>query len=227
MTNNLWTQYTDFSKLNWEKMWHATYETLFMTFFATIVVFFAGLLVGFLLYKTRQGKDKHNGLGGVVSAVVNIFRAVPFLNLIVLLIPITKLLLDTMTGPAAALPALILSATPFFARMVESGLREIDRGVLEVADTLGMTVWQKVTKIYIPESLPVIVSGITSTAIALVGYTAMAGVIGAGGLGNLAYLEGFQRNNAVVTLVATLIILIIVFLIQWSGDYLVKKIDKR
>ncbi|WP_018658776.1 methionine ABC transporter permease [Allofustis seminis] len=229
MNNNpsLFEQYTNFDRVNWEKILSATYETLFMTCFATLAVFFLGITVGYLLYRTTQRSHKKTIVAQFLSGIVNLFRAIPFLNLIVLLIPVTKLLLNTITGPAAALPALILSATPFFARMVETGLRDIDRGVLEVADAMGMTAWQKFSKVYFPESLPTIVSGITSTAIALVGYTAMAGVIGAGGLGNLAYLEGFQRNNATVTLVATFIILVIVFLIQWTGDILVRKIDKR
>lgn len=227
MNNSLWSQYTDFDKVNWEKVLSATRETLFMTFFATLVVLFLGVIVGYFLYKTSQSNQKNKWSSQLLSGLVNIFRAIPFLNLIVLLIPITKLMLETITGPVAALPALILSATPFYARMVETGLREIDRGVLELSEAIGMSEWQKFMKVYIPESMPAIVSGITSTAIALVGYTAMAGVIGAGGLGNLAYLEGFQRNNATVTLVATLIILIIVFVIQWVGDYFVQKIDKR
>lgn len=227
MKTSLWKQYTDFERVNWEKVISATQETLFMTFFATVVVLFLGVIVGYFLYKTSQSKEKNRWLAKLLSGIVNVFRSIPFLNLIVLLIPITKLLLNTITGPVAALPALILSATPFYARMVETGLREIDRGVLEAADGIGMTQWQKFIKVYIPESMPTIVSGITSTAIALVGYTAMAGVIGAGGLGNLAYLEGFQRNNATVTLVATLIILVIVFVIQWIGDRLVQRIDKR
>lgn len=132
-----------------------------------------------------------------------------------------------MTGPTAGLPALILSAAPFYGRLVESGLREVDKGVIEAAESMGASKAEIILKVYLPESLPNLVAGITVTAISLVGYTAMAGVIGAGGLGNLAYLEGFQRSRHTVTMVSTVIILVIVFVIQYIGDVWVTKIDKR
>ncbi len=132
-----------------------------------------------------------------------------------------------MIGENAALPALIIGAAPFYARMVEIGLREIDKGVIEAAKSMGATTGTIIWKVLLPESMPALVSGITVTAIALVGYTAMAGVIGAGGLGNLAYLQGFQRSQNDVTLVATVIILIIVFIIQFIGDFITSKLDKR
>ena len=163
----------------------------------------------------------------VISAIVNIFRSIPFIILIVLLIPFTKLLVGTMIGEDAALPALIIGAAPFYARMVEIGLREIDKGVIEAARSMGAKTSTIIWKVLIPESLPALVSGITVTAISFVGFTAMAGVIGAGGLGNLAYLEGFQRNRFDVTLMATISILIIVFIIQFIGDIITTKIDKR
>ena len=146
---------------------------------------------------------------------------------IVLLIPFTKALIGTMIGKDAALPALIIGSAPFYARMVEIGLREIDKGVIEAAKSMGAKTSTIIWKVLIPESTPALVSGITVTAIALVGYTAMAGVIGAGGLGNLAYLQGFQRSQNDVTLVATIIILIIVFIIQFIGDFITSKLDKR
>ena len=125
------------------------------------------------------------------------------------------------------MPALIIGAAPFYARMVEIGLREIDKGVIEAAKSMGAGSFTIIWKVLIPESLPALVSGITVTAIALVGYTAMAGTIGAGGLGNLAYLEGFSRGQSDVTLVATIIILIIVFILQFIGDFITRKLDKR
>ena len=159
--------------------------------------------------------------------IVNIFRSIPFIILIVLLIPFTKALVGTMIGENAAFPALIIGSAPFYARMVEIGLREIDKGVIEAAKSMGAKTSTIIWKVLIPESTPALVSGITVTSIALVGYTAMAGVIGAGGLGNLAYLEGFQRSQNDVTLVATIIILIIVFIIQIIGDFITSKLDKR
>lgn len=222
------SQYLDFSEVNWEKMQEATIETISMTIGSVVIIFFAGLLLGLLLYETN-GKNTLAAkiLYRVVAIFVNVFRSIPFIILIVLLIPITKTLVGRITGPSAALPALIIASAPFFARLVEIGFREIDKGVVEAAEAMGASKWQIIYKVLIPESLPAIVSGITVTTISLVGYTAMAGVIGAGGLGNLAYLDGFQRNQTTVTLVATLIILVIVFIIQAVGDLIVKKVDKR
>ena len=218
----------DFSRVNWEKVQDKTIETLIMTFESLIAVFLVGLFLGLLLYLTSNSKSAFGrGFYAVVTAIVNIFRAIPFIILIVLLIPFTKFLIGTIIGVQAAIPALIISAAPFYARLVEIGLREVDKGVIEAARAMGAKNTTIITKVLIPESLPAIISGLTVTAIALVGSTAMAGVIGAGGLGNLAYLDGFQRNNSTLTFVATVLILIIVFAVQILGDTIVKKVDKR
>ena len=218
----------DFSRVNWEKVQDKTIETLIMTFESLIAVFLVGLFLGLLLYLTSNSKSAFGrGFYAIVTAIVNIFRAIPFIILIVLLIPFTKFLIGTIIGVQAAIPALIISAAPFYARLVEIGLREVDKGVIEAARAMGAKNTTIITKVLIPESLPAIISGLTVTAIALVGSTAMAGVIGAGGLGNLAYLDGFQRNNSTLTFVATVLILIIVFAVQILGDTIVKKVDKR
>ena len=202
----------EFSRVNWDKVQEKTIETLIMTFESLIAVFLLGLFLGLLLYITSNSKGTFGrGFYTVVTAIVNIFRAIPFIILIVLLIPFTKALIGTIIGVQAAIPALIISAAPFYARLVEIGLREVDKGVIEAARAMGAKRITIITKVLIPESLPAIVSGLTVTAIALVGATAMAGVIGAGGLGNLAYLDGFQRNNSTLTFVATVLILVIVF----------------
>ena len=218
----------DFSRVNWDKVQDKTIETLIMTFESLIAVFIIGLFLGLLLYLTSNSKSTFGrGFYTVVTAIVNIFRAIPFIILIVLLIPFTKALIGTIIGVQAAIPALIISAAPFYARLVEIGLREVDKGVIEAARAMGAKKTTIILKVFIPESLPAIISGLTVTAIALVGSTAMAGVIGAGGLGNLAYLDGFQRNNSTLTFVATVLILIIVFALQILGDTIVKKVDKR
>ena len=218
----------DFSRVNWDKVQDKTIETLIMTFESLIAVFLIGLFLGLLLYLTSNSKSAFGrGFYAVVTAIVNIFRAIPFIILIVLLIPFTKFLIGTIIGVQAAIPALIISAAPFYARLVEIGLREVDKGVIEAARAMGAKNSTIILKVLIPESLPAIISGLTVTAIALVGSTAMAGVIGAGGLGNLAYLDGFQRNNSTLTFVATVLILIIVFAVQILGDTVVKKVDKR
>ncbi|KAF0817286.1 MULTISPECIES: methionine ABC transporter permease [unclassified Cytobacillus] len=217
-----------FPNVKWDSMWEATVETLYMTAISVIATFILGAVLGLLLFLTARGNIWENApINKVISAFVNIFRSIPFIILIVLLIPFTKFLLGTMIGEDAALPALIIGAAPFYARMVEIGLREIDKGVIEAAKSMGAKTSTIIWKVLLPESMPALVSGITVTAIALVGYTAMAGVIGAGGLGNLAYLEGFQRSRSDVTLMATVIILIIVFIIQFIGDIITTKLDKR
>lgn len=218
----------NFSNVNWDKIWEKTLETIIMTVESLIAVFVLGIILGLLLYLTSNSQNKFVALFyTIVTAIVNIFRAIPFIILIVLLIPFTKAVVGTMLGVQAAIPALIISAAPFYARLVEIGLREVDKGVIEAAKSMGATNLTIITKVLIPESKPALISGLTVTAIALVGSTAMAGVIGAGGLGNLAYLDGFQRSNNQVTFVATVIILIIVFAVQYLGDFIVKKVDKR
>lgn len=217
-----------FPNVDWEDMWEATLETLYMTVISVSATFVLGIILGLLLFLTeRGGLWQNKPIQTVVAAFVNVFRSIPFIILIILLVPFTTLLVGSMLGANAALPALIIGAAPFYARMVEIALREIDKGVIEAAKSMGATDRQIIYKVLLPESLPALISGITVTAIALISYTAMAGVVGAGGLGTLAFLDGFQRNQNDVTFVATIIILVIVFLIQWMGDILTKNTDKR
>jgi D-methionine transport system permease protein len=217
-----------FPNVDWDKMWEATLQTLYMTSISVVITFILGLLLGLLLFLTSKGQLWENkAVYGITAVIVNVFRSIPFIILIVLLIPFTKAIIGTIIGENAALPALIIGAAPFYARMVEIALREIDKGVIEAARAMGASTSTIIRKVLIPESLPALVSGLTVTAIALVGYTAMAGVIGAGGLGNLAFLDGFQRSRNDVTLMATIVILIIVFIIQFIGDTFTRKLDKR
>ncbi|MDX5323591.1 MAG: ABC transporter permease [Exiguobacterium sp.] len=217
-----------FPNVDWEIMLEETWQTIYMTLVAGGATFAFGLALGMILYVTNEPlMMKNRTIYTVVSAFVNVFRSIPFIILIILLIPFTKIVVGTILGSTAALPALIIGAAPFYARMVELALREIDRGVIEAAESMGATKWQIIYKVLFPEALPAIVSGITVTLVAIVGYTAMAGVVGGGGLGNLAFLDGFQRSRNDVTFVATVLILVIVFVIQFIGDRLVTRIDKR
>ncbi|WP_042353909.1 methionine ABC transporter permease [Bacillus rubiinfantis] len=217
-----------FPNVDWLIMWDATKQTLYMTGISVLITFILGIILGMLLFLTAKDNLWENKpINTVISAIVNVFRSIPFIILIVLLIPFTTFIVGTMIGENAALPALIIGAAPFYARMVEIGLREIDKGVIEAAKSMGATTGTIIWKVLLPESMPALISGITVTAIALVGYTAMAGAIGAGGLGNLAYNYGYQRNQNDVTVVATVIILIIVFVIQFIGDSITSKLDKR
>lgn len=217
-----------FPNVDWGKMLEATYETIYMTAVATVITFILGLLIGIVLFLTSDNQLWANKIVHFLTgSLVNIFRSIPFIVLIILLIPFTKFLLGTIRGANAALPALIIGAAPFYARMVLIALREIDKGVIEAARSMGAKTSTIIWKVLIPESLPALISGITVTAVALVGYTAMAGIIGAGGLGNLAFLDGFQRNRTDVTLVATVLILVVVFIIQYIGDFITARVDKR
>lgn len=214
--------------VDWDKMWQATRETLYMTAMSTVFTFVIGLTLGILLFLSGPGQIWANRFMNMITGIfVNIFRSIPFIILIILLLPFTKLLLGTVRGPEAALPALIIGAAPFYARMVLIALQEIDKGVIEAAKSMGAKTSTVIFKVLLPESMPALISGITVTAIALVGYTAMAGVIGAGGLGTLAFLDGFQRSREDVVWVATILILVIVFILQFIGDFLVRKLDKR
>ncbi|CUY86515.1 Methionine import system permease protein MetP [Serratia marcescens] len=217
-----------FPHLRLDQLWDATWETLYMTSIAGLATLVLGIVLGVLLFLTSKGQLWQNrAVYSLISVLVNVFRSIPFIILIVLLIPFTKSLIGTILGADAALPALIVGAAPFYARLVEIALREVDKGVIEAARSMGAKNRTLIFRVLLPESSPALVSGITVTLIALVSYTAMAGVIGAGGLGNLAYLEGFQRNHSDVTLVATLTILLIVFVIQFIGDTLTRTLDKR
>lgn len=217
-----------FPNVDWQKMWEATVETLYMTAMSTLFTFIIGLVLGIVLFLTAPKQLWANKVvNWLTGAFVNIFRSIPFIILIILLIPFTNFLIGTIRGPNAALPALIIGAAPFYARMVLIALKEIDKGVIEAARSMGATTWTIIRKVLLPESKPALLSGITVTAIALVGYTAMAGIIGAGGLGTLAFLDGFQRSREDVTLMATILILVIVFAIQFIGDFITVRSDKR
>lgn len=228
MNNNGLASYFQFKNVNWPNLWSAAFETIWMTIVSILIVAVFGFLLGLLLYETSGSNSKAvKALNWVVALFVNVFRSIPFIILIVLLLPVTQVLVGAITGAKAAIPSLVFSAAPFYARLVEIAFHEVDGGVLEAAESMGATKWQLVFKVLIPESLPALVSGITVTAIFLIGYTAMAGAIGAGGLGQLAYTDGFQSYNNAITLTATVVIVIIVFAFQYLGDFAVKRIDKR
>ncbi|EOL41603.1 methionine ABC transporter permease [Enterococcus phoeniculicola] len=228
MNKSISEQYFNFSQINSETMKQAIIDTLYMTVISMVLVFVLGLLLGLLLYTIgRKNKPYAKIVYSLVSIISNIFRSTPFMILMVLIIPFTKVLVGSMLGAKAAIPALVLSAAPFYARLVEIALREVSPGVLEAADAMGASYWETIYKVLLPESVPALISGITVTTISMIGFTAMAGAIGAGGLGALAWQEGYQRGNYTVTLVATVIILVIVFIVQGIGDALTKRTDKR
>lgn len=226
--SELFEEMFSFKNVVWNDVFKAINETLYMTLIPTVYVFVIGLVLGILLFLTGKGRSLENKWVHVIlGAIINIFRAVPFIILLTLLMPFTKAVMSTIVGPKGAIPTLVISAAPFYARLVDIALNEIPSGVIEAAESMGANTRQIITKVLIPESLPALVSGITVTAIALIGSTAVAGVIGAGGLGNLAYLIGYTRNKQDIIFVATVAILILVFIIQIIGDKAAKTIDKR
>lgn len=205
----------------------ALYETIYMTGISTVFVFIFGLFFGSLLYSTdKNGLWNQKHIYKLLSFLTSTLRSIPFLILIVLLIPFTRIIVGTILGPSAALPALIIGATPFYARIVENSLNEKGKALTELGLSFGASKLQVLYKILIPEALPSLIRGITITAIAITGYTSIAGAIGAGGLGNLAYLYGYARNRIHVTILSTILIATLILIIQLTGDIIAKKLQK-
>lgn len=194
-------------------------ETLLMVFLSTVMSLAIGLPVGVVLLLTEKGGlwEKPN-LSAVLGTVVNIMRSFPFLILMIVIIPFTRLLVGTSTGTMATVVPLTISAIPFVARVVESALREVDHGLIEAAQSMGATTFNIISKVLIPESLPSIASGITLTIINLIGYSAMAGAIGGGGLGDLAIRYGYHRYEVNIMIISVVVIILLVQIIQMLGN---------
>lgn len=210
------------------------YETLYLTFWPLVLAVLFGSIIGIIIFVSGDNGiiDVNKNLFWrtlhfISDALVNIFRSIPYLILLIWLIPFTKFLVGSTIGTNAAIPSLTLSATPFFARMVVIAFTEIDKGTIEASRALGANTLQIIFKVLIPESLPALISSIAVTGINLVSYSTMAGAVGAGGLGFEAYQYGLIRQDSTRMLISTGIIIIIVFAIQISGDILSKKVDKR
>jgi len=211
-----------------ELMLNATLETLYMVALATIFTVLIGLPAGVLLFLTRKnGILPHPGVAGVLNAVVNIGRALPFVILLIALIPFTRLIVGTTLGSTAAIVPITLGAFPFFARIVESALDEVDRGRIEAVESMGGSHWYIVSRVLLPEALPALVAGITLTIVMLIGFSAMAGVVGGGGLGDLAIRYGYQRFDNTLMAGTVIVLLLLVQVIQKAGDRLVRSLAYR
>ncbi len=214
--------------LNWAQLGLAFYETVIMTFVPLLISTVFGGIIGVILFSTQTGGLYENKyLSVIIDFIINVFRAIPFIILLILVLPLTKFLVGSMLGVKAAIPSLSIAATPFFARLCVIAFNEVDAGTVEAAVSMGASKLQIIRKIIIPESKPALISAVAVTGITLVSYTAMAGAIGSGGLGFLAYTYGFVRRNNAMLIVSTVIIVLIVFSIQFIGDKLVEKTDKR
>lgn len=206
----------------------ATIETLYMVGLSSAIAVPLGLPVGILLICTESnGILENRYLYSALSWIVNIGRSIPFIILMVAVVPFTRALVGTSIGTTAAIVPLAIAAIPFVARLVESSLKEISGGVIEAAQAMGATPWQIIRKVLIPEALPSLILGATITAINLVGYSAMAGAIGGGGLGDLAIRYGYQRFRPDVMLVTVIELVLIVQGIQMAGDWIARKLDHR
>lgn len=205
-----------------------TLETILMTFVSGLFGFILGLPTGVLLFMTRKGEPLQNQpLNQVISILVNIFRSIPFIILIVWMIPFTRALAGTSIGVQAAIVPLSIGAAPFIARIVENSLLEIPQGLIEAARAMGAKPLQIIMKVLLPEALPSIINGATITLITLVGYSAMGGAVGAGGLGQIGYQYGYVGYDAVVMNCVLLLLVALVFVIQFSGNYIARRVDRR
>lgn len=217
-----------FANVDWADIGKATIDTLLMLGGSLVLTVILGVPLGVLLYLSGKGRLAANPvLNALLSLIVNVLRSVPFIILLIVMLPVTVLLVGTSLGVAGAIPPLVVGAAPFYARLVETALREVDKGVVEATQAMGGSTFQIVTRALLPEAMPGIIAGATVTAIALVSYTAMAGVVGAGGLGDLAVRFGYQRFQTDVMVVTVVLLLILVQILQMIGDRLVAKVSHR
>ncbi|CZG43765.1 ABC transporter permease [Legionella pneumophila serogroup 1] len=200
----------------------ATGETLYMVFFSTLFAVLLGLPLGILLYSSSRIKPNIK-LNKILSALINIFRSIPFIILLVAIIPFTRLIVGTSIGINAAIVPLTVGATPFFARLVDNVLQSLPLGLIETGYSMGANTRQIILHIILPEAQSGLIHSITVTAITLINYSAMAGAVGAGGLGTLAINYGYQRFNAGIMIATVIVLIILVQLIQMVGDHLAKR----
>lgn len=212
-----------------EKVLKATWETIYMLLISTGLSYILGLPLGIILVITEKGHIWENlWLNRILGFLVNTIRSIPFIIFLILIIPLTRMIVGTYIGTTASIVPLTLAAIPFVARLVETSLKEIEWGLIEAALSMGATTWQIITKVLIPEALPSITLGIAITTINLIGYSAMAGIVGGGGLGTLAYYYGYQRYENLILWTTVIVLILMVQGVQALGDKTTAKlIEKR
>lgn len=220
------------SRMSWDDLWpilvNGTLETLYMVGFAALFTVLIGLPLGVLLFLSRrQGLVPMPRLNAVLGALVNIGRSLPFIVLLIALIPFTRLLIGTTLGSTAAIVPITIGAFPFFARLTENALDEVDYGRIEAVLSMGGNSWHVISKALLPEALPALLAGITLTVVMLIGFSSMAGVIGGGGLGDLAIRYGYQRFNDQIMVATVVTLVIMVQAVQMTGDRLVRALAHR
>lgn len=205
-----------------------TWQSIYMTVAITAISYLIGIPLGvFLVMSDKNGIHPMASLNWIVGGIVNILRSVPFLILMITIQPFTRMIVGTTIGTKAAIVALVVSAAPFVARMVEQSLLEIDHGVIEAAQSMGASNMQIVTKVLLPESLPSLLNGVLVSATTILGYSAMAGFIGGGGLGDIAIRYGYNRYDSGTMLITVVLLVIMVQIIQSVGARIAKRSDKR
>lgn len=206
----------------------AVNETIYMVVFSTFLAYVLGVPMGVLLVITSANHILPNPwVERSLGTVINIFRSIPFIILLVALMPVTSMIVGTSIGTSAAMVPLVFSAAPFVARLVESSLKEVSQGVIEAALSMGASPWQIISKVLLPEAKSPLILGIAITTINIIAYTAMAGAVGGGGLGDLAIQYGYNRNRTDIMIITVLILVVIVQGIQWLGTTLAKKLSHR
>ncbi|NLL69857.1 MAG: ABC transporter permease [Epulopiscium sp.] len=206
----------------------AMVETLYMVFVSTLVALIVGTPIGVILVISEKGGiQEHISLNQICSTIVNIGRSFPFSILMVAIIPFTRFIVGTSLGTTAAIVPLSIAAIPFVARVIENALKEVDKGIIEAAQAMGATTLQIIIKVLIPEAMPGIVLGITLTVINLIGYSAMAGLVGGGGLGKIADQYGYKRYNTPIMISTIILLVVLVQMIQWLGNTIAKAINKK
>lgn len=214
--------------IDWSEISQAGLDTLTMLAVSLLFTVLIGLPVGVLLFLTAPGQLlARPRLYALMSLVINLLRSLPFIILLIVMIPVTLQLVGTSLGVAGSIPPLIVASAPFFARLAENVLRDVDRGVIEASQAMGARLHQLVLGVLLPEALPGLIGAATVTAVALVSYTAMSGVIGGGGLGDLAVRYGYQRFETEVMVVTVVLMLILVQVLQSIGDHMVRRFQRR
>lgn len=211
-----------------EQLFDSLTDTLLMVGTASLVALLLGTALGVVLFATTErGLWRQPAVSRVLGVLVNATRSTPFIILMVAIIPFTRLIAGTSIGTGAAIVPLAVAAVPFFARLVESALREVDRGLIEAAQAMGATPRQILGKVLLPEALPSLLRGLTLTIISLIGYSAMAGAVGGGGLGDLGIRYGYQRFNPTVMLAVVVVLIVLVQLVQSLGDLAARRLQKK
>lgn len=216
------------TQIMFEMLLRSLWETIVMTAASGLISLAVGLPLGLAMVITaRGGIAEHIWLNRVIGAIVNGFRSVPFIILLVALIPLTRLIVGSAIGTVAAIVPLSIAAIPYYARIAEVSLREVDHGLIDAVRAMGGNRWAIIREVLVPEALPGIVAGFTVTLVTLVGASAMAGAIGAGGLGDLAIRYGYQRFETNVMIAVVIVLIVLVCGLQWIGDRLVARLDHR